>query len=81
MYRFVPPQIFKTAQCSRLGGDYDSEICWEQNLTDYQRLTLANIPPLDSNSTQYESFGEILKGFFGPIHDGVLARLYVIVFM
>jgi hypothetical protein len=81
LYLLVALPIYKTAQCSKIGGDYDSQVCLEQNMTDYQRLTLANIPPLDSNSTQYGTFGQIVKGFFEPIHAGILARLYAIVFI
>lgn len=81
LYLVVALPIFKTAQCSNIGGDYDSQVCVEQNLTDYQRITLANIPPLDANTTQYETFGQVVRGFFEPIHDGVLARLYAIVFI
>lgn len=81
LYVLVALPVFRTAQCSRIRGDYDAEFCVEQNLTDYQRLTLANIPALDSNSTQYETFGEIIQGFFDPVHNGILARLYAIVFM
>ena len=51
--------------------------CHTSNLTDYQRLTLANIPALDPPPT--DEFGDILKSFFLPVHDGLLARLYAVV--
>ena len=81
LYLIVALPIYKTAQCSRIGGDYNSPTCIEQNITDYQRLTLANIPPLQANNTEHETFGEVILGFFEPVYGGTLARLYAIVFI
>lgn len=79
LYIVVVLPIFKTFQCSRIGGDYDTVECQQQNLTDYQRLTLANIPPLQD--TTYDTFWDLIAGFFLPVHGGLLARLYGVVFV
>jgi hypothetical protein len=82
LYMAVVLPLFKTAQCSRIGRDdeeYDDILaCQQSNLTDYQRLTLANIPTLDPPKT--DRFADIFYGFFLPVHDGLLARLYIVVF-
>eukprot|EP00536_Pseudo-nitzschia_multiseries_P007157 jgi/Psemu1/286916/fgenesh1_pg.165_\ len=69
--------LYRTSQCSAIGGDLDAVYCQEQNLTDYQRFTMENIPFLQ-NSTQYD---EGLKGFFLPAQERALLRLYMVVFV
>lgn len=68
LYLVVVLPVYATAQCSRIGGDRDSPQCGEEyyNLTDYERLTLTNIPTLDTS---------------GDVYGGDLARLYAVVFV
>eukprot|EP00529_Nitzschia_sp_RCC80_P002476 CAMPEP_0113497048 /NCGR_PEP_ID=MMETSP0014_2-20120614/30432_1 /TAXON_ID=2857 /ORGANISM="Nitzschia sp." /LENGTH=1750 /DNA_ID=CAMNT_0000390981 /DNA_START=222 /DNA_END=5474 /DNA_ORIENTATION=+ /assembly_acc=CAM_ASM_000159 len=79
LYLVIVLPVYRTAQCSRIHGDYGSLLCEAQNLTDYQRLTLANVPPMVYNSTSDQS--RMSQSFFLPVNDCVLARLYVVVFV
>ncbi len=81
LYLVVVLPIYATTQCSRIGGDFDSSRCEGRsyNLTDYQQLTLANIPSLSPPTP--ENFGDVLSNWFVPGYDGHLARLYAVVFV
>jgi hypothetical protein len=82
LYLVIVLPIYKTAQCSIVGGDINSTFCLEYNVTDYQRLTISNIPALSSiNNTIYDNVDEAIIGSFLPIHEGILLRLYVVVFV
>jgi hypothetical protein len=78
LYLIVVLPVYATAQCSYIKGDLSEDHCIKSNLTDYQRLTLANIPMLEPAET--DSFQDILYSFFLPVHGGDLARLYAVVF-
>jgi len=77
LYILIVLPVFKTAQCSIIGGDFDSPVCRGQDATDYQRFTIANVPPLSDKNIK--DAGVI--GFFLPTHEGVLVRLYTVVFV
>jgi hypothetical protein len=81
LYLFIVLPLYATAQCSRLSGDLDTEDCRlpNYNLTDYQRLTLANVPTLTIQRTN--DFQGVFFSFFLPDHEGNLARLYAAVFV
>lgn len=81
LYLLVILPSYATARCSRIGGDYYSENCTRPvyNLTDYERLTLANIPTLE---VEREATAKgVFRSFFDPVHNGNLARLYATVFV
>ena len=81
LYLFVVLPLYSTAQCSRVSGDLDTYDCKSStyNLTDYQRLTLANVPTLEIDRTN--DFQGVFLSFFLPDHEGNLARLYAAVFV
>lgn len=81
LYIVIVLPIYKTSQCSSVGGDIASSICLEQNLTDYQRLTISNVPLDNGNTTMYNNVDEGIIGSFLPVHGGVVLRLYVVVFV
>jgi hypothetical protein len=80
LYMCVALPLYFTVQCSRLGGDEGEPDCLESNynLTDYQRLTLANVPTLDPLRSY--DFKGLFLSLFLPDHNGILARLYAVVF-
>lgn len=77
LYLTIVLPIYATAQCSRIKGDDTTLRCQESTLTDYQRLTLANIPVLDFPKP--DSVGDLIASWFVPAHDGAMARLYAVV--
>ena len=81
LYLFVVLPLYSTAQCSRLSGELDTQDCKSShyNLTDYQRLTLANVPTLEIHRSN--DFQGVFLSFFLPDHEGNLARLYAAVFV
>lgn len=76
LYILIVLPVFKTAQCSVVGGTFDPDVCFEQNVTDYMRFTIGNVP-LSKNFTVTEDSGII--GFFELKNDGVMIRLYTVV--
>ena len=78
LYIFIVLPIYSTAQCSQVSGDLGTEKCQHYNLTDYQRLTLANVPTLVP--TGVDNFQSFVSFFFVPQNGGHLARLYMVVF-
>lgn len=85
LYLLVVLPLYATAQCSKqtvfFEGDNQTDLqsveCQESNLTDYQRLTLANVPKLHLDDAD-DVLGDMLN-WFSPIHNGDLARLYIVV--
>jgi hypothetical protein len=65
--------LYSTAQCSKVRGDFYSPECQEYNLTDYQRLTLANIPILDPDESPS------LSRYFDVREKEYLGRMYAVV--
>jgi len=81
LYIVIVLPIYKTSQCSSVGGDITSSICLEQNLTEYQRLTISNVPLHNGNTTLHNNVDEGTIGSFIPVHGGVVLRLYIVVFV
>jgi hypothetical protein len=81
LYLFVVLPLYATAQCSILSGDLNTQDCQPSNynLTDYQQLTLANVPTLTTDRTN--NFQGVFLSFFLADHEGNLARLYAAVFV
>ena len=90
LYLIVVLPLYATARCSRFGGFYynkedilvdntEPKCSKAFNVTEYQQLTLANIPTLTQVKVP-ENTGDLLLNFVLPNHDGLLARLYMIVF-
>ena len=83
LYLLVVLPLYVTAQCSGIGEDENSLNCERKNfyttLVSYERLTLANIPILKLH--QPDGFVELISNLFLPVHKGLLARLYVVVFV
>jgi len=65
LYILIVLPVFKTAQCSIIEGDNsDSARCLNQNTTNYERFTIANVPSLSDNTVD---------------NAGVKVRLYAVV--
>ena len=83
LYLVVVLPLYLTAQCMGSGEDEDSLNCERKNfyatLDSYERLTLANIPILKLH--QPDGWVEWISSLFLPVHNGLLARLYVVVFV
>ena len=73
LYILIVLPVYKTAQCSVVGGDFDLPKCVQQNFTAYQRLTIENVA--DDLLEEDESITDFYRFFTGPF----LARLYTVV--
>ncbi|CAJ1945572.1 unnamed protein product [Cylindrotheca closterium] len=75
LYLAVIMPLYSTARCSSLRGDLDTPECINTTLTDYQQLTLANIPELDP----YEDEDSILMALVNVAKRTNMGRLYTAV--
>eukprot|EP00980_Cylindrotheca_fusiformis_P028826 scaffold22653_cov119-Cylindrotheca_fusiformis.AAC.7 len=78
LYLGVLLPIYFTAQCSEVRRD-SSENCREYNLTDYQKLTLANIPTLnpDDSSSLLRHIDIQEREYLGRLYGVVLCAWIV----
>ncbi|KAL3930139.1 MAG: hypothetical protein SGBAC_011894, partial [Bacillariaceae sp.] len=66
--------VYSTARCSSLRGDLNTPECINITLTDYQQLTLANIPTLDPYEDEDNLFGSLVD----VIERQNMGRLYMV---